>query len=61
MEAKVNEMKSKGLEPVWMKRVDPDLKMSFRLFKDCDDNLIQFVELMPEAKKRLKQLEVATI
>ncbi|MBF2007950.1 MAG: VOC family protein [Chlorogloeopsis fritschii C42_A2020_084] len=56
LDAKIAELKSKGIETLWVKRVDYDLQLSFQFIKDCDGNLIQFVELMPEAIKHLNEI-----
>jgi catechol 2,3-dioxygenase-like lactoylglutathione lyase family enzyme len=56
LNGKVEELKSKGVETVWIKRMDPDLKLSFQFVKDCDGNKIQLIELMQEAKEHLASL-----
>jgi catechol 2,3-dioxygenase-like lactoylglutathione lyase family enzyme len=53
LDAKIAELRSKDVAPVWCKRVDHDLKLSFQFIQDCDGNLIQLVELMPEARAHL--------
>jgi catechol 2,3-dioxygenase-like lactoylglutathione lyase family enzyme len=50
LEATIAELRDKDVTTLSSKQVDPDLKLSFQFIKDCDGNLIQLVELMPEAR-----------
>lgn len=50
LDAMMAELKSKGVEPIWVKRVDHDLGLSFQFIADNNGNLIQFVELMKPAQ-----------
>ncbi|MGH3780034.1 MAG: VOC family protein [Pseudonocardiaceae bacterium] len=56
LDEKIAELRQRDVATVWVKRVDYDLKLSFQFIKDCDGNLIQLVELMPEAKQHLQDL-----
>lgn len=52
----IAELTAKGVETLWVKRVDEILRLSFQFIKDCDGNLIQLVELMDDAKAHLQEL-----
>ncbi len=56
LDAAIEEMRAKGVEMPWVKRVDTDLRLSFQFIKDCDDNLIQLVELMDDAAAHREEL-----
>ncbi|WP_095407249.1 VOC family protein [Mongoliimonas terrestris] len=59
LDAALADLATKGVEPVWVKRVDTDLRLSFRFIRDCDGNLIQLVQLMDDAAAHRRDLIAA--
>ena len=51
LEATIAELRAKEVTTLWTRQVDEELKLSFQFIKDCDGNLIQLVELKPEARE----------
>ena len=57
LDAKMAELRTKNVRPVWNRRVDHDLGLCFQFIKDCDGNLIQLVELLEEPGRPRARLD----